>query len=104
MSACSKVNGLRCVICDSDERIERNHAGGRSHVAWFTMPFCRSHHDQFHSLVRAAGIDLEYTSDPRERIVRALKAITVCQWMLLEAQQKQNSEDNKRGSHGDTRN
>jgi hypothetical protein len=68
------------------------------------MPFCRTHHDQFHALVRAAGIDLEYTTDPRERLVRALKAITVCQWMLLEAQHEQNSEENKRGSDGDTRN
>ena len=78
----------RCVICGSKE-IQRNHVGGQNHVAWFTMPFCRQHHDQFHALLRAAGVDLEYTSDPRERRLRALKAITVCQWMLIEALQNE---------------
>jgi hypothetical protein len=81
-----------CVICGR-ERIEHNHVGGRNHVAWFTMPFCREHHTQFHALLRAACIDLEYTSDPRERMLRALKATTVCQWMLTEALQKLNSGD-----------
>jgi len=81
------------VICGS-KRTERNHVGGQNHVAWFTMPFCLDHHAQFHALLRAAGIDLEYTSDPRERMLRALKATTVCQWMLTEALQNLNSGDN----------
>ena len=89
----------RCVICDR-ERIQHNHAGGRNHVAWFTMPFCREHHDQFHALVRAAGIDLEYTADPHERLIRALQAITVCQWMLTEALKNLNSRGNNETSSG----
>jgi hypothetical protein len=76
-----------CVICGSTDGIEHNHVGGRNHVAWFTMPFCHEHHLQFHALLRAAGVNLEYTPNPEERIVRALKAIAICQWMLLEAQQ-----------------
>jgi hypothetical protein len=79
------ANKLRCVICDSCGGIELNHAGGRNHVAWFTMPFCQKHHTQFHALVRAAGISLEYTADPRERYLRAMKALGICNWMLLEA-------------------
>ena len=78
----------RCVICDSSKKIERNHVGGRNHVAWFTMPLCRKHHAQFHALLRNAGVDLEYTSDPRERLSRAVKACIVFHWMLTEAQQE----------------
>ena len=57
-------------------------------MAWFTMPFCRKHHDQFHALLRIAGIDLEYASDPRERLARASKACMVLQWVLMEALQQ----------------
>jgi hypothetical protein len=32
-----------------------------------------------------AGVNLEYTSDPRERMLRALKAVQVFEWMLFEA-------------------
>ena len=85
MSVRTKSDKLCCVICGSREGIELNHAGGRNHVAWFTMPFCRQHHVQFHELVKAAGINLEYTPDPLERRVRAMKALGICNWMLLEA-------------------
>jgi hypothetical protein len=74
----------RCAICGSTTQVEGNHPGGRNHLAWFTMPFCRQHHDRFHVLVRQAGIDLTYTDDPIERIGRALSAIKVAEWMLLE--------------------
>ena len=95
MSVRAKV-GARCVICGSNKEVERHHVGGRRHVAWFTMPFCRKHHDQFHALLRIAGIDLEYTSDPRERLLRALKATTVFQWMLMEALQALDSRPDKK--------
>ena len=58
--------------------------GGRNHVAWFTMQFCRPHHGQFHRLVEAAGINLEYTPNEVERILRALSAIGIAQYMLLQ--------------------
>ncbi len=83
----------RCVICGR-EPVERNHVGGQNHIAWFTMPLCIDHHAQFHAFLRDAGINLEYTSDPRERIQRALKATAIFQWMLLEAQQNLNSGEN----------
>ncbi len=84
----SRVVG--CVICGK-KKIERNHAGGKNFVAWFTMPFCPKHHTQFHALVTAAGINLEYTSDAIERLIRALKALLVCAFMLLEAMQELHS-------------
>ncbi len=84
----SRVGG--CVICGR-KKIEHNHAGGKNFVAWFTMPFCPKHHAQFHALVAAAGINLEYTSDPIERLIRALKALLVCAFMLLEGLQELHS-------------
>lgn len=74
-------SGERCVICGC-EGAQRNHVGGRNHVAWFTMPFCLAHHDQFHELLRNSGINLEYTSDPRERLLRAIDACLLAQWMF----------------------
>ena len=81
-----------CALCGR-KPVEQNHVGGRNHVAWFTMPFCREHHDQFHELLRNAGVDLHYTPDPVERIARANQAISVCQWMLAEALQRANKRE-----------
>src|SRR5690242_533773 len=80
----------RCVICGS-RHAEMNHVGGRNHVAWFTMPFCRPHHERFHALLRTAGIDLQYTDDPQERILRSLQACSVAQWMFTQRLQELNS-------------
>ena len=74
----------RCVICGA-RGTECNHVCGRNHVAWFKMPFCVSHHRQFHELLRIAGVNLEYTPDPHERLVRALQACMVAEWMLTAA-------------------
>jgi hypothetical protein len=82
MSASGRQN-RRCAICDSTERVEANHAGGEKHVAWFTSPLCGQHHDEFHAMLRQAGVNLSSTSDGIERIRRALAAIKVFEWMLL---------------------
>jgi hypothetical protein len=74
----------RCVFCVRQD-VEQHHVGGRNHVAWFTMPLCRTHHAQVHALLRSVGVNLEYTSDPQERYRRALQALAIAQWMLLEA-------------------
>jgi hypothetical protein len=74
----------RCVICGSARKVEMNHAGGKHFVAWFSMLFCNEHHARFHILVQQAGVDLRYTSDPIERARRALAAIKVCEWVVLE--------------------
>ena len=84
---------MRCAICGSTSQVEVNHLGGRHHLAWFAMPFCKQHHDRFHVLVRQAGIDLTYTDDPIERIRRALAAIKVAEWMLLEWMQQERSKE-----------
>jgi hypothetical protein len=62
--------------------------GGENHVAWFTAPFCKVHHKQFHELLRNIGIDLRYTTNELERLNRASQAIIICQWLVAEARKK----------------
>jgi hypothetical protein len=90
MSVRTKASA-HCVMCGS-KNVERNHVGGKNHVAWFTMPLCIAHHAQFHHLLRAAGVNLEYTSDPWERLLRAQEACMIFQWMLTKALKVLNSE------------
>ena len=77
-----------CVICGKQTGIEQNHVGGRNHVAWFTMPFCKVHHDEFHETLRNIGIDLRHTPDELERLGRASQAIIVCLWTLEEVKKE----------------
>jgi hypothetical protein len=74
------------VICDR-EGTERNHVGGCNHVAWFTMRFCLDHHAQFHAFLRAADINLEWTCNSRERLMRASQACMAALWILGKALQ-----------------
>ena len=74
----------QCVICLSTLKVEMNHLGGRNHLAEFTSPFCKVHHEKFHTMLRHAGVDLSFTSDLVERVRRALQAIKIAERMLLE--------------------
>jgi hypothetical protein len=74
-----------CIICGTRTGIERNHVGGRNHIAWFTAPFCKLHHDQFHEHLRNAGVDLRYTSNALERLNRASQAMIICQLLVNQA-------------------
>lgn len=77
-----------CVICGSDKNVERNHAGGKNHMAWFTTPFCERHHQQFHRLLESVGINrinLRYTPNKLKRLVIAALALTIALWMVLQA-------------------
>jgi hypothetical protein len=74
-----------CVICGRRSRVEHHHLGGRRHLAWLTAPLCDIHHRQLHRLLAAAGVDLEYTTDRAERLLRATKAMSIFQCMVLEA-------------------
>jgi hypothetical protein len=76
---------LVCVICGTANNIEHNHAGGRNHIAWFTVPFCERHHQQFHRLLDGVGINLRYTSNKLKRLVIAALALTIALWMVLQA-------------------
>jgi hypothetical protein len=74
-----------CVICGADKNLEHNHAGGQNHLAWFTVPFCERHHQQFHRLLESVGIDLRYTPNKLKRLVIAALALTIALWMVLQA-------------------
>ena len=74
-----------CFICGTVRNVEQNHAGGRNHIPWFKFPFCQRHHDQFHRLLQAVGINLRYTSNKLKRLVTAALALTIALWMVLQA-------------------
>jgi hypothetical protein len=75
----------QCVICSTYFTVQLHHLGGRHHLAWFTAPLCAVHHTQLHRLITTAGVDLEYTADPVERLIRAAKAISILMCMVLNA-------------------
>jgi hypothetical protein len=74
-----------CIICGTRAGIEQNHVGGQNHVAWFTMPFCKTDHDKFHEVLRNIGVDLRHTPNKLERLSRASQAIIVCLWLIEKA-------------------
>jgi hypothetical protein len=76
---------LVCVICGDHRNVELHHIGGRRHIAWLLAPLCRRHHRQCHLLIEASGVDLEHTEDPIERLIRAMKAISIFLCMLQDA-------------------
>lgn len=89
----------RCAICGSPALVQDNHVGGRNHLATFTMPFCEEHHKVFHTMLHQSGVDLRYTDDGVERCIRALQAIKVAEWMLLE-RLKYEHQQQQRGADG----
>lgn len=88
MNATRKRKGSACVVCGSRINVEFHHLGGQRHLIWLTAPLCRIHHDQLHRLLKTAGIDLEHTTDPVERLIRAAKAISIFMCMVLNALQE----------------
>jgi hypothetical protein len=85
MSASRGSRSPACVACGSRIKVHRHHVGGRRHLIWLTAPLCQVHHDQLHRLLKTAGVDLEYTTDPIDRLIRASKAISILMCMVLNA-------------------
>lgn len=85
MKASTKRASLRCVVCGTRSGVECHHVGGRRHLVWLTAPLCRAHHDQLHRLLKTAGVDLKYTADLVERLIRATKAISIFMCMVQDA-------------------
>ena len=63
--------------------MEQNHLGGKKHVPWLILPFCRKDHAEFHVMCRRAGVDFRYTAKKSIRLVQALKAMLVAMWMVV---------------------
>jgi len=74
-----------CVICGSGKDVEHNHAGGRNHIAWFKIPFCDKHHQQFHRQLEGLKINLRYTPNKLKRLVMAAMALIIALWMVIQA-------------------
>jgi hypothetical protein len=77
-----------CVVCRDRSNTQQHHIGGRRHLVWITAPLCPVHHEQLHRLLKIAGVDLEYTDDPVERLIRATKAISIFMCMVQDALHK----------------
>jgi hypothetical protein len=76
-----KSNRIGCAICGSRQNVQWHHIGGKKHLAWVMMPVCQPHHRQCHALITRARINLEYTSDPVERLIRASIAISIFRYL-----------------------
>lgn len=85
MKGSAKIATPACVICGSRVNVQRHHVGGRNHLAWLTAFLCDIHHRRLHLLLASAGIDLEYTRDPTERLIQATTAMSIFMCMILEA-------------------
>ena len=72
-----------CVICGSRRNLQWHHIGGRNHLVLVKMLLCGAHHVQCHKLIK--GIDLQYTPDPVERLIRASIAISIFLCIVQEA-------------------
>lgn len=81
----SKAKELHCAFCGSTRDVELHHVGGRQHIAWFTIPLCRTHHERLTEALRQAAVNMSYTPDRRERQTRVRKAVLVFSWMLEES-------------------
>jgi hypothetical protein len=69
--------------------------GGRKHVPWLFLPFCRVDHADFHRRCEQAGIDFRKTKNKILGLIRALKAMLVGMWMVADAIEKQVKEQSE---------
>jgi len=79
----------RCNLCGSTLNITQHHVGGKHFIAWFTMSLCERCQEVFHARQRQAGIDLRSNSNPRKRLVRALKMTFLFMWTLIDIFEKE---------------
>jgi hypothetical protein len=73
----------RCVLCGSSRKLHEHHVGGNNHIPWLRMLLCELCHENFHSRFRQS-VNYEFTRDPKKRLIRAMQAVLVFLWMLLE--------------------
>lgn len=76
-------------FCGSSKGLEQNHLGGRKHVRWLFLPFCREpDHADFHRRCEQAGIDFRKTPNKLFGQIKALKAQLIGMWMVVDAMEK----------------
>lgn len=79
-----KAIGLRrCVLCGSRRKLHEHHIAGQNHISWLTMLLCEPCHESFHARFRQS-VDYRFTPNSKMRLIRAMQAVLVFLWVLLE--------------------
>jgi hypothetical protein len=76
-------NLRRCVLCGSRRRPHEHHIGLKRHIPWLTLLLCEPCHETFHARFRQS-VDYRFTPSHKMRLIRAMQAVLVILWMLLE--------------------
>ncbi len=71
------------MLCGSRRKVHKHHIGGQNHIRWLTMLLCETCHENFHARFRQS-VDFEFTPNSKMRLIRAMQAVLVFLWMLLE--------------------
>jgi hypothetical protein len=83
-------------FCSSSQQLENNHLGGRKHVPWLWIPFCRADHAQYHANCTRAGVDFRKQSNQLMAQIQAFKAQLVGMWMVVESMEKHVNEQREK--------
>ncbi len=78
----------RCVLCGSRRKVHEHHLGGQNHISWLTMLLCESCHETFHAKFRQS-VNYRFTPNSKIRLIRAMQAVLVFLWVLLEMLMKE---------------
>lgn len=78
----------RCVLCGSRRKVHEHHLGGRNHISWLTMLLCEACHETFHAKFRQS-VNYHFTPNNQLRLIRAMQAVLVFLWVLLEMLMKE---------------
>ena len=75
----------RCLQCGRKAHIEKHHVAGRNHDPKLTVTLCQGCHAQVTENLRRADANMQSSSDPVERVRRAMWATAIFLQMLAEA-------------------
>ncbi len=73
----------RCALCGRSRKVNKHHPGGQNHIPWLRMVLCEDCHQNFHARFRQS-VDFHFTPNKKMRLIRAMQAVLVFLWMLLE--------------------
>jgi hypothetical protein len=73
----------RCALCARSRKMNKHHLGGQNHISWLSMLLCEKCHRNFHARFRQS-VDFHFTPNKKMRLIRAMQAVLVFLWMLLE--------------------
>jgi hypothetical protein len=73
----------RCVLCGGRRKPHKHHIGGQNHIFWLRMLLCEACHETFHARFRQS-VNYRFTPNSQVRLIRAMQAVLVFLWVLLE--------------------